>query len=269
MTELLSTFLPVGVAGIVSSVLNAALVLVAGYFLVKFLLRLLQKILARTKLERPLVAFTLTVLRIVLLVLLVLTAMDCLHINMTPILTALASAGLAVSLALQDSLKNLAGGVYILFVKPFTVDNFVDIGGSSGTVREIGLMNTVLTTPDNKVIFIPNASISSSVIVNYSTAENRRLDLKFSIAYGDDVEKAKTLIRQVLDQNDMILREPEAVVRVVELGASSVDLSCYAWVRSENYWPATYDLREQVKAAFDQNGITIPYSQLDVHLDQN
>ncbi len=266
MEELFRGFLTEGQASWAGHILEAVLVLAVGYFAVKLVLRLLRRILERTKLERALTAFLLSVIRIVLLVLLVLTALDCLRINMTPILTALGSVGLALSLALQDSLKNLAGGVHLLFTRPFGLEDYVEIGDQAGTVKEIGLVNTRLTTPDGKRIYVPNGDVAKSVIVNYSAEPRRRLDLTFSIAYENDVVKAQELIRQALDSHEKVLKEPEALVRIAALGSSSVELTCYAWVKTEDYWPVTFDLREQIKTLFEQERITIPYPQIDVHM---
>lgn len=245
----------------------AVLLFLVGWLLVnKVLLRLVKRILERSKVNPALHVFLLSVLRILAVVLLALICLSQLKLDIAPLITALGAAGLAVSLALQDSLKNLAGGMFILLTHPFGLGDFVEVGDKSGTVEEIGLVYTCLRTPDGKKIYIPNGDVSAATVVNYSAEEKRRSDLKFSISYDSDVEKAKKVLRQVADQNEMVLKEPEPLIRIAEFGGSSIDLTCFVWVRTEDFWTATFDLRDQVKAAFDREGISFPYPQLDVHL---
>ncbi len=244
----------------------AFLVFVIGWLLIKLVNKLVGKAFSRTKVDPILYTFALTATRIVLYVLLALTCLDMMGVKTTSLLTALGAAGLAVSLALQSSLSNLAGGVVLLVTKPFGKGDYVSIGDTEGTVHQIGLIHTILITFDNKRVYIPNGDISGSRITNFTAEAKRRLDLVFSIGYDDDVEKAKAAILQVLAQNPLALLEPSPLVRVCAHSASSLDIACKVWVATENYWNLNFDLYEEVKAAFDREGIHIPFNQLDLHV---
>lgn len=248
--------------------LNAAITLVVGLVLIQVLLRILARVLPHTKLDPTMHPFLLTVSRIGLYVLLALVVLPSLGVEITPLLTALGAVGLAVSLAVKDSLANLMGGALVLLSKPFVAGDFVEIGSLSGTVAEVGLIYTFLNTTDNKRICIPNGQVSTSQVVNYSSEPLRRLDITFSIGYGDDFEKARSAILEVVGRQDTALQDPAPVVRMSQHGASSIDLICRVWVHNEDYWDLKYNLLEQVKAAFDREGISIPFPQMDVHLDR-
>ncbi len=182
-------------------------------------------------------------------------------------LTALVvSLGACVGLALNGALSNLAGGILIILTRPFKVDDFIEAQGYSGTVEDIHITNTKLITPDNKVVYIPNGPLSSGNIVNYSAKELRRVDFSFSIGYKDDFEKAKNLVLEILTAHELTLDNPEPMVRVCEHGASSINIVARVWVNSADYWTVNFDIIERVKAAFDKEGIEIPFNQLDVHV---
>ncbi len=183
-------------------------------------------------------------------------------------LTALvASFGVAAGLAVNGALSNFAGGVIILFTRPFKVDDYIEVEGSvSGTVEDIQIVCTKLRTPDNKVIYVPNGTLSNSNIINYSEKPTRRVDFNFAISYDNDFEMAKALVMVVCESHTMVLKDPEPLVRVSEHGQSSVNITARVWVDNDNYWTVKYDILEAVKAAFDESGITIPYNQLDVHV---
>lgn len=266
MDFLFTGWMNASLAAFFGTVTEAILLALVGYFVIKVFVKILKRLLAKTHLDPTLTVFTAAVVRIILIVLLVLMVLGCLHVEMGPVLTALGSVGLALSLALQDSLKNIAGGVYLLFAKAFSVHDYVEIGSNAGSVLEIGLVNTRLRTPDGKHIFVPNGDVAKSVIVNYSVEENRRLDLLFSIAYEDDIERAQKIILQILSKHRKVLAEPAPLVRVASLSSSSVDLTCYVWVKAENIHEVGFDLREQVKKAFDDNGISIPFPQMELHV---
>jgi len=244
----------------------AILVFVIGWLLIKLANKLVCKAFSRTKVDPILYHFALTAIKIVLYVLLALTCLDMLGVKTTSLLTALGAAGLAVSLALQSSLSNLAGGVVLLVTKPFGKGDYVSIGDTEGTVNQIGLIHTILITFDNKRVYIPNGDISGSRITNFTAEAIRRLDLVFSIGYDDDIEQAKAKILQVLAKNPLALQEPEPLVRVCAHGSNSVDIACRVWVSTENYWTLNFDLYEEVKVAFDEAGIHIPFNQLDIHV---
>ena len=173
---------------------------------------------------------------------------------------------MCAGLALNGALSNLAGGVLIILTRPFRVDDFIDAQGYSGTVEDIHITCTKLRTPDNKVVYVPNGALSSGTIVNYSEKDTRRVDFTFSIGYGDDFEKAKNTVMNILSSHELVLDDPAPMVRVSEHGASSINLVARGWVKSSDYWTVNFDVIEAVKAAFDKEGIEIPFNQLDVHV---
>ena len=182
-------------------------------------------------------------------------------------LTALvASFGVCIGLAVNGALSNLAGGVLILVTRPFKIDDFIEAQGYSGTVEDIHMVTTKIRTADNKVVYIPNGALSSGSIVNYSVKDTRRVDFTFSIGYGDDFEKAKSIVLDVCNSHELVLKDPAPMVRVSGHGASSINIVTRVWVKSGDYWTVNFDVLEAVKTAFDKNGIEIPYNQLDVHV---
>ena len=251
--------------GFLINLISALVVFFIGRILIKYLLKLLARILDRRNLDQSLHAFILSIVRISLIVLLALICAGMLRINITPVITALGAVGLAVSLAIKDSLSNLAGGVFILLTKPFVSGDFVEIGSAAGVVRKIDLLHCIIDTPDNKEIYFPNGSISGSVITNYSSAPQRRVDLNFSVAYDADWEQAKKIAQRTAAAHPMVLQNPEPpMVRVLSYEDSSVKLVCRSWVDSANYWNVYFDLTEQVREALDQAGISAPFPQVEI-----
>jgi small conductance mechanosensitive channel len=184
-------------------------------------------------------------------------------------LTALvASFGVCIGLAVNGALSNVAGGVLIIVTRPFKIDDFIEAQGVSGTVEDIHMVCTKLRTPDNKVVYLPNGALSSGNIINYSEKDTRRVDFTFSIAYDADFEKAKAIVLDLLVNHELTLDDPAPFVRVSEHGASSINITARAWVKSADYWTVNFDTIEAVKKAFDENGIEIPFDQLDVHVKQ-
>lgn len=179
------------------------------------------------------------------------------------------SFGVCAGLALNGALSNLAGGVLIIITRPFRVDDYIEAQGYSGTVEDIHVTYTRLRTPDNKVVYIPNGALSADNIVNYSEKHTRRVDLTFSIGYSDDYEKAKSIITSLFEAHDLVLKDPAPTVRVTEHGSSSINLCARAWVNNADYWTVYFDITEQVKTAFDKEGIEIPFNQLDVHVKKD
>lgn len=200
--------------------------------------------------------------------LLLISVASMLGIETTSFIAVLGAAGLAIGLALQGSLANFAGGVLILIFRPYKVGDFVEAAGQSGIVKSIEIFSTVLTTGDNKTIILPNGSISNSAVINYSTQETRRVDLVFGIGYDDDLRRAKAVLESLINADERILKDPEPMVVVSNLGDSSVDITTRSWVNAADYWGVYFDLVENVKLAFDEEGISIPYPQTDVHLYQ-
>ena len=179
----------------------------------------------------------------------------------------IASCAVAVGLALQGSLSNIAGWVIIIVMRPFKLGDYIDAQGVNGTVEDIHLFHTYLQTPDNKVVIVPNGPLANGNIINYSVKKTRRVDLVFSISYSDDIVKSINVIKQVVDNHPLILQDQDRFVRMSELASSSINIACRVWVKQENYWTVYFDLLNDVKAAFDANNITIPFNQLDVHVN--
>ncbi|MBQ7333395.1 MAG: mechanosensitive ion channel, partial [Clostridia bacterium] len=180
-----------------------------------------------------------------------------------------ASLGVCAGLAVNGALSNLAGGVLIILTRPFRVDDYIEAQGHSGTVEDIHITCTKLRTTDNKVVYLPNGSLSSGSIVNYSEKDTRRVDFTFSIGYSDDFEKAKGIIMGILESHELTLKDPAPMVRVSGHGESSIDITARAWVMSADYWTVNFDVLEAVKTAFDKEGIEIPFNQLDVHVKKD
>lgn len=243
------------------------IICLVGLFLIRLIMAFLKKLFERSKLDSSLHVFTLSMIRIALFILLGITVLAVASPSAaTGLIATMGIFGLAISLAVKDSLSNLAGGLSVLFTRPFALGDYVTIGSAEGTVKEIRLNYTLLATLDNKIIHIPNGDVAKAQITNFTGVEKRRLDLEFSIGYQDDFERAKAIISDILRENPKALQDPEPVVRMVEHGSSAIVLCCRVWVNTADYWPLNFDLHEQVKKEFDSAGISIPYNQLDVHL---
>ena len=189
-----------------------------------------------------------------------------LNIPMTSIIAVISAAGLAIGLALQNSLSNLAGGFIILFSKPFKSGDYVETNAASGTVESIGILYTRILTADNKTVYIPNGKITDSTIVNFSEQNTRRVDFEFGISYSDDIEKAKSIILKLASEHPMVLEEPEPFARLGLQAEDSLQITVRLWTETENYWQVKFDLTEQVNQAFIDNNVTIPFRQIDVHI---
>lgn len=250
-------------------ILVALVVFLIGYWLIKWLMKPMGKWLFKLKVDVSFHAFIISITKISLIVLLAISCLDMSGlIKATSLVTALGAVGLAVSLAVKDSLSNLAGGMMVLFTKPFQVGDYITTCDKEGTVSEIGIVYTVLKTVDNKLIYLPNGDVSKSKITNYSSEPLRRLDLKFSIAYDNDYKKAEDIIIKTALDSGLTLTEPaKPFARVCAHGASSIDIQSRIWVKSEDYWTLNYYMYEEVKTRFDKAGISIPFNQLDVHVN--
>ena len=191
-----------------------------------------------------------------------------LGIQTTSFIAVLGAAGLAIGLALQGSLSNFASGVMLVLFRPFKVGDYIEAGGTSGTVEEMLIFSTKMKTPDNKAVFVPNGSITGGTIVNYSAKDTRRVDLVFGVSYEDDISKVKQIIEEVLNADDRILKDPSPTVGLAELGDSSVNFVVRPWVSAADYWGVRFSLNEAMKLRFDQEGVSIPYPQRDVHFHE-
>ncbi|MDD3051244.1 MAG: mechanosensitive ion channel [Candidatus Cloacimonetes bacterium] len=245
---------------------KALLILILGLILIKILVKIVKKSVNRT--EPTLGSFISSLLNIGLKITLFITVLSFAGVKMTSLVALLGAAGLAVGLALQGSLSNFAAGILIMFFKPFRIGNFIDMNGVMGTVNEIQIFHTILKTPDNKVIIIPNSQLTSNSVTNFTKEPNRRVDLKFGVHYNSDTDKVREIILGVIKKHDKVLSDPEPFVRLSELADSSLNFTVRVWTNIDNYWDVYFDLIEQVKKAFDANGIVIPYPQRDVYLYQ-
>lgn len=246
--------------------LGALLIYVIGRWVAKALTRWVGRAITKANVDATLSRFLSSILYMVLIVFVVLTALSALGVNTTNFLAILGAAGLAVGLALKDSLSNFAAGVMLVFFRPFKQGDYIEAAGISGTVVSVKIFNTILRTSDNRVITVPNALIYADTITNYSAEDKRRIDLVIGIGYDDDIARAKALIQGVLGQDDRILDEPPPVMLVVELGESSVDIAVRSWVNSGDYSQVRSDLLEHIKRALEAAGLSIPYPQRDLHI---
>ena len=253
---------------LVTNIVIAAAILLVGIWLAKQLKEWAGKLMERHGLDIMLASFLSNIIHIIILAFVVIAALGKLGIQTTSIIAVMGAAGLAVGLALQGSLSNFASGVMIIALRPFKVGDFVEAGGISGIVEGIQIFSTQMRTGDNKLIIVPNGSITSSTITNYSAKETRRVDMVFGISYDDDIKKAKTVLQDLVNADERILDDPAPVIAVSELADNSVNLIVRPWVKTADYWNVYWDLTEAVKMRFDQEGLHIPYPQRDIHLHQ-
>jgi small conductance mechanosensitive channel len=246
----------------------AIAIFIVGKIVARIISNLVEKGLTRAGTDQILVGFLGNMTYGILLVAVVLAAVDSLGVNVTSLMAILGAAGLAVGLALKDSLGNFAAGVMIIIFRPFKIGDYVDAGGAAGTIDEIGLFATLMHTPDNKRIIVPNASILGGNITNVSALPTRRVDLVFGIGYDDNIGQARDIIMGLLNGDERVLEDPAPAVTVGELGDSSVNLNVRPWVKAEDYWGLYFDLLENVKVKFDEAGISIPYPQQDVYMHE-
>ena len=245
--------------------LTAALILLVGIILVRWAAKFARNLLKHSRLDVTLHNFIVSILSALLYILLAIIVVTVLVPSAAgSLITMFGVFGLAVSLAVKDSLANLAGGMSVLFTKPFALGDYVNINGNEGTVQEIRLNYTVIKTVDNKLVHIPNGDVAKAEITNFTAQETRRLDLVFSIGYDDDFEQAKKIIREIVHDNPLAHSDPDPIVRMVEHGDSAIRIGCRVWVDTADYWTLNYDLLEEVKRRFDAAGIHIPYNQLEI-----
>jgi small conductance mechanosensitive channel len=249
-------------------ILLALIIFVVGQLVAKMISRILGRVLSHTKLDKILVAFIQSLVNALLMVFVIVAALDQLGVNTNSVIAVIGAAGLAIGLALQGSLQNFAAGFMLLIFRPFKSGDFVEAAGTSGIVDKIGIFSTTMHTGDNKLVIIPNGTIYSSNIVNYSAMGTRRIDMIFGIGYGDDMKKARDIIATVIAAEERVLKDPETLIAVGELGPCSVNFYVRPWVRADDYWDVKFALIENIKQAFDDNGIRIPFPQMDIHLNK-
>lgn len=244
----------------------ALTIFVIGQLIAKIISGVISKLLSHTKLDKILIDFLSSVVRALLLVVVIVAALDKLGVNTNSLIAMLGAAGIAIGLALQSSLQNFAAGFMLLIFRPFKAGDFVETAGTSGIIDSIGIFSTKLYTGDNKEVIIPNGSIYSSNIINYSSRKTRRIDMIFGVSYGDDIRLAKDIILKVVTEEERVLKDPAPEVAVGELAASSVNFVVRPWVKSEDYWAVKFSLNEKIKLAFDEHSITIPFPQTVVNI---
>jgi len=247
-------------------VIAALAIFIIGKIIAKLLKSGIAKAMAKAKSDPILISFTTNMIYAALLAFVVIAALGQLGIQTTSFIAILGAAGLAVGLALQGSLSNFAAGVLMIIFRPFKQGDFIEGAGVSGVVEEVHIFNTVMRTGDNKTIIIPNGGLMNGNIINYSTKPTRRLDLVIGIGYDDDIKKAKSVLDELMQNEDRILKDPAPTLGLLELGDNSVNFAVRPWVNSADYWGVHFDLLESIKLRFDQEGISFPYPQQDVHL---
>lgn len=250
------------------NIFYAALIVLVGRIVVKWLVKLSRKFMVRSNLDPMLINFLSVIANAVLMLFVLIAALDQLGVNTTSMIAVLGAAGLAVGLAMKDSLQNFAAGVMLVMYRPFRIGDFVEAGGAMGIIEHISIFNTVMKTGDNREVIVPNGQIYADTITNFSARDTRRIDMVFGIGYGDDLLKAKNLISSIVTAHPKVMADPEPVIRVSELADSSVNFDVRPWVSADDYWPVRSELIEQIKLAFDDNGISIPFPQMDVHLNK-
>ena len=250
-------------------IVTAVLILVLGWIAAKIIHRITKRYLLKANIDQLLVNFAANILYWTLILVVIIAALSSLGIDTTALIALLGAAGIAVGIALQDSMKNFASGVLLIVFRPFSIGDFVEAGGTSGVVEEITLFTTMMRTGDNRSVIVPNGAIYDDTITNNSARETRRVDMVFGIGYEDDMRKARDIMMGILKADERILADPEPAISLAELADSSVNFNVRPWCANADYWAVKADTTEKVKLAFDENGISIPYPQMDVHVNND
>jgi small conductance mechanosensitive channel len=250
-------------------ILAAVTIFIIGKMIVKSITRVITRLMEKAEVDATLTSFVSSTINMLLMIVVILAAVSELGVQTTSFVAILGAAGLAVGLALQGTLSNIGAAVLIIIFRPFKIGDFIEAGGATGTVDEISMFSTTMSPLDNRVVIVPNSAIISGNITNFSTKENRRVDLTFGIGYDDDLRLAKSVLLEIIEADPRILKDPEPFVAVSELADSSVNFITRSWVKSDDYWGVYFDLIETVKLTFDERGISIPYPQVDMHTKTN
>lgn len=249
-----------------TKILGALIVLIIGFWVAKMIKKGITKVMEKRGVDATLISFTASLLYMVLKIFVIVAALEKLNIRTTSFIAILGAAGLAIGLALQGSLANFAAGVLMIIFKPIKLGDFVEAGGAVGSVEEIGIFTTVLKSPDNKKIIIPNAGVTGGNITNFNVNGTRRIEIIAGIGYGDDIDKAKKVLEEIIAADSRILKDPAPQVAMSEMADSSVNFVVRPWVKPDDYWGVYFDTTEAIKKKFDEAGISIPFPQRDVHL---
>ncbi len=248
------------------NVVIALVIFYVGRVVINVIVRGLRGMMQRQEVDKTLETFVCNLVRIVLLVVVVIAAIGALGVQTTSLIAIFGAAGLAVGLALQGSLSNFAAGVLIVLFRPYRVGDYIEAAGIAGTVEQVQILTTVLATPDNKQIIVPNSQVMNSVITNYSAKDKRRVDMVVGVSYSDDLDKVRAILEELVAADDRILDDPPHKIAVQALADSSVNFVVRPWVRTSDYWGVWFDLTEAIKKRFDKEGVSIPFPQQDVHL---
>lgn len=250
-------------------ILGALATLVIGLYVVSIIRSVIVRMLDRSKVDPSLRSFLSSMISVLLKILVYITALGVLGIEMTSFIAIMGAAGLAIGMALSGTLQNFAGGVMILLFKPYKVGDVIEAQGYVGAVKEIQIFITILTTPDNKTVLIPNGPLATGSMINYSTQATRRVDWIFGISYGDDIDKAYSVLKRLIAADERILNDPEPFMALHALADSSVNIAVRVWVKSEDYWAVFFKMNEEVYRSFANEGLSIPFPQMDVHLQKD
>jgi small conductance mechanosensitive channel len=251
-----------------TKVIGALAILVLGRIGVGIFTSIIGRLMKKGNVDPTLTKFVTNISKIALMTFIIISALGALGVQTASFIAIIGAAGLAVGFALQGSLANFASGVMLIIFRPFKSGDYVEAGGTSGSVEAIQIFNTTLKTPDNKKVIVPNSQITGDKIVNYSAMDKRRIDLVFGIGYDDNIRQAKEILEKIITEDSRILKDPAPVIAVLELGDSSVNFAVRPWVNTADYWAVYFDITEKVKLTFDENNISIPYPQTDVHIHQ-
>ena len=266
MEEILRDFLGDKWGGMLGKIIPILLIIIVGYSLIQFLMKFIRKGIEKSKLPKNVHSIACTFSKILLYFLVVLIICGQLGIDVTSLVAAFSIVGVAVSLSLQNSLSNVMSGITLLFTKQFNVDDFIEAGGVSGTVLAIGISHCKLRTPDNKDIFVPNSTIVSEKIINYSTEPLRRVDITIRASYNEDIDEVKKALMSVVEDTPEIVKDKDIFVGITAFQESAIDYTIRVWVKNSDYWNAYLPMLEKIKRVFDANKIEIPFNQLDVHV---
>ena len=247
------------------SILLAILIFVVGRYLIKFINKMIGRMMERKKVEPTIQSFLKSFINVLLTILLIITTVSALGVNTTSFAALLASAGVAVGMALSGNLQNLAGGIILLLFKPYKVGDYIEAQGVSGTVKEIQIFHTIILTVDNKQVYVPNGALSSGSVINYSSEPLRRVDLTVGVEYGTEVEVVKQALEDIIKADGRILTDPKPFVALGNLASSSIDFTVRTWVKGADYWPVYFDLTRTVYEEFNRRGISFPFPQIQVH----
>ena len=248
------------------NIVGAIVILVLGRIVAGIVKKIIRSIMTKNKVEETLTSFVTSISYFAMMTFVLIAAINKLGIQTASFVAILGAAGLAVGLALQGSLSNFAAGVLMIIFKPLKVGDYVEAGGAAGAVEEVGIFTTIIKTPDNKKVIVPNSGVTGGNITNYSANPVRRVDIVAGVSYGDDIDKVKKVLSEIQAEDERILKDPAPMIGLVELGDSSVNFTVRSWVKTADYWNVFFDTQEKIKKRFDAEGISIPFPQQDVHI---